>query len=74
MVDGSGNSTGSLSETTRTGMFAMVAMMAVCCLTVLALVLFIPMLGLPAGAIVAGGVGAALMYGHMRVMKRGAPH
>lgn len=67
------DSAGSIGETTRTGMFAMMAMMAVCCLTVLALVLLIPVLGLPAGVIVAVSAGVALMYAHMKFMKQ-SPH
>ena len=61
-----------IGETTRTGLFAMMAMMAVCCLTMLALVLLIPVRGLPAGGIVAVSVGAALMYAHMKFMKHGS--
>ncbi len=74
MPDPIQNPAGRIGETTRTGMLAMMAMMAVCCLTVLALGLLIPVLGLPAGVIVAVSAGAALMYAHMKFMKHGANH
>ncbi|MBA4181743.1 MAG: hypothetical protein C0506_14230 [Anaerolinea sp.] len=53
------------------GMFAM---MAVCCIGVLVLLAVVPLMAWPAGAIVALGLGAALMYAHMKMMHHGSHH
>lgn len=63
-----------VSDTAQSGMFAMMAMMAVCCVGVFVLVALIPVIGWPAGAIVAVGLGAALMYAHMKMMNHGHRH
>lgn len=55
-----------------TGMFAMMAMLIVCCVGIFVLVLLIPLIGWPAGAIVAVSLGAALMYAHMKMMNHGS--
>lgn len=61
-------------DTAATGMFAMMAMMAVCCIGVFVLLALIPLIGWPAGAIVAIGLGSALMYAHMKLMSHGSHH
>jgi hypothetical protein len=53
------------------GMLAMMAMMAACCLGVFVLLAFIPVIGWPAGAVVAVALGAAVMYAHMKLMGHG---
>ena len=63
-----------VSDAAESGMFAMMAMMAVCCIGVFVLVALIPIIGWPAGAIVAIGLGAALMYAHMKMMNHGHRH
>ena len=61
-------------DAAETGMFAMMAMMVVCCVGIFVLVLLIPLIGWPAGAIVAISLGAALMYAHMKMMNHGTHH
>jgi 4-hydroxybenzoate polyprenyltransferase len=63
-----------VERTTAAGLIAMTAMMAVCCVAVLALVLLIPLLGWPAGIITAVAVGGALMYAHMKFMSHSGHH
>lgn len=63
-----------VKETADTGMFAMMAMMAICCISVVVLLAIIPLIGWPAGAIVAIALGAALMYAHMKMMRHGTHH
>ena len=55
-------------------MFAMMAMMAMCCVGVFVLLALIPVIGWPAGAVVAVGLGAAVMYVHMKMMGHGSHH
>lgn len=56
------------------GIFAMMAMMAICCVGVFVLLALIPAIGWPAGAVVAVGLGAAVMYVHMKMMGHGSHH
>ena len=57
-----------VQDATTMGMFAMMAMMLVCCVGILLLFLLIPVLGWPIGLAVVVVVGAALMYVHHRLM------
>jgi hypothetical protein len=50
------------------GMFAMMAMMLVCCVGMMFLFFLIPVLGWPVGLALVVAGGAALMYGHHRLM------
>jgi len=61
-----------VTEATETGMFAMVAMMMVCCVGIFVLVVLIPLIGWPAGIVVAIVGGAALMWAHMKMMGHGS--
>ena len=56
------------------GMFAMMAMMAICCVGVFLLVLLIPLIGWPAGIVLALAGGAVLMALHMKFMNHGSHH
>lgn len=56
------------------GMFAMMAMMAICCAAIFVLVLLIPLIGWPAGIVLAIGGSAALMYAHYKFMGHGSHH
>ena len=60
--------------TTEGGMFAMMAMMAVCCIGVLVLFALIPLVGWTAGLIIAVSAGTALMYAHWKLMDHGSGH
>ncbi len=61
-----------VKHTADTGLFAMMAMMVVCCVGIFVIVLLIPLIGWPAGIVVAILSGAALMYAHQRMMNRGS--
>lgn len=56
------------------GMFAMMAMMLICCLGIFLLAVLIPLLGWPVGIALAIAGGAALMYMHGRLMNHGSHH
>jgi len=62
-----------IKDATTMGMLAMALMMAVCCLGILLLLVLIPTIGWRMGLVVAVIGGAALMYGHHRLM-RGHSH
>ena len=62
-----------VNHSAQSGLFAMTAMMAICCVGVFVLVALIPVIGWPAGATVAIGLGAAVMYAHLKMMDHG-PH
>ncbi len=63
-----------VKDSADSGMFAMMAMMMVCCLGIFVLVALIPLIGWPAGVVVAIIGGAALMYAHQRMMSHGSHH
>ena len=63
-----------VGDASQSGMFAMMAMMMVCCVAVLVLLALIPFIGWPAGAFLGIGLGAALMYAHMKMMNHGSHH
>lgn len=54
------------------GLFAMMAMMLVCCVGIFVIVALIPVVGWPAGIVTAILGGAALMYAHQLMMRRGS--
>jgi small-conductance mechanosensitive channel len=54
-----------------TGLFAMMAMMMVCCVGIFVIVALIPLIGWPAGIVVATLGGAALTFAFQRVMNHG---
>ncbi len=63
-----------VTEATQTGMFAMMAMMMICCVGIFVLIALIPLIGWPAGIVVAVVGGAGLMYAHMKLMGHGSHH
>jgi len=50
------------------GVFAMIAMMVVCCVGIFVILVLIPLIGWVVGIIVAVLVGAALMHAHERMI------
>lgn len=63
-----------VKDAATSGMFAMMAMMAICCVAIFLLLAVIPVIGWPAGAVLAVGLGTALMYAHMKFMGHGSRH
>ncbi len=63
-----------VKDATDAGLFAMMAMMIVCCVGIFVIVALIPLVGWPAGIVVAILAGAALMYTQQRMMNRGSHH
>ena len=63
-----------VGDASQSGMFAMMAMMMVCCVAVFVLLALIPFIGWPAGAFVGIGLGVALMFAHMKPMNHGSHH
>lgn len=61
-----------VKDSADSGLFAMMAMMAVCCVGIFVIVALIPLIGWPAGIVLAVLGGAALMYTHQRMMKHGS--
>ncbi len=57
---------------TEAGLFAMMAMMLICCGGIFVIVALIPVVGWPVGMGVAILGGAGLMYAHQRMMNRGS--
>lgn len=60
------------AQAANSGMFAMMAMMMICCIGVFILVALIPIIGWPAGIVVAVLGAAALMYAHTKLMRHGS--
>ncbi len=61
-----------LKDSADAGLFAMMAMMLICCVGIFVIVALIPLIGWPAGIVVAILGGAALMYAHQRMMNHGS--
>ena len=62
---------GQVKKSADAGLFAMIAMMVVCCVGIFVIVALIPLVGWPAGAVIAVLAGAGLMYAHQRFMSHG---
>ena len=56
----------------QTGILAMMAMMAICCISIVLIVALIPLIGWPAGIVLAIAGGAALMFVHGRLAGHGS--
>ena len=63
-----------VKDSANAGGFAMMAMMLICCVSIFVIVALIPLIGWPAGIIVAIIGGAVLMYAHQRIMNHGSHH
>lgn len=58
-----------VKKLTESGLLVMMAMMMVCCVGIFVIVALIPVVGWPAGAVIAILVGVGLMYAHQRIMR-----
>lgn len=63
-----------VKDSANAGWFPMMAMMLICCVSIFVIVALIPLIGWPAGIVVAIIGGAALMYVHQRMMNHGSHH
>ena len=71
-VPGSGSPTHPAKGSPIAGWVAMTATMLGCCAGIFVIVALIPVIGWPAGIVVAVVGGAAMMYAHQRLMGHGS--